>query len=368
MKEQRKEHFDNIDLLKGIAILAVIMIHTELWDTNLMPQATVGNYVQYAMRLASEGVPLFVMINGFLLFSKEAQLGAHLQKIGKLIFLFLFWATVMATAGILVNHGDISLENILHIVLQTHVGSLYTGVLWFLQNLTAVYILFPLLKLAYDKAYEIYRFAFGVVGFFFLGNGILQMLVDYFSLYGSVTLLQELQGFLTLYTPMTNLCYLFYFMLGGILYRNKDKVQQNRVRWSLIGVVTWIFAIAYGIGMSKRYQVTFNPAYNFESIFMVGMVIGAYAFSSYYRKSENCIGTLIRQIGQSTMGIYVLHMNVIVVATKLWRAHNWLGRLGLTAVVFALSFLLASVLKRLPIVHHMVDMAPIIRKKNKSMK
>ena len=59
----------NIDILKTIAILMVISLHSFLWNTNL--DGSISHYIQYSLRLIMEGVPIFVFVNGFLVLGKD---------------------------------------------------------------------------------------------------------------------------------------------------------------------------------------------------------------------------------------------------------------------------------------------------------
>ena len=63
----RQKRMDNLDLMKTLGILMVLSLHVPLWDVDFIATPTVSRAVQYALRLVSEGVPVFVAVNGFLL-------------------------------------------------------------------------------------------------------------------------------------------------------------------------------------------------------------------------------------------------------------------------------------------------------------
>ena len=60
-----------LDYLKVLAILMVITLHVRLYRFDFIESGKLFNVVQYALRLITEGVPLFLITNGFLLFRKE---------------------------------------------------------------------------------------------------------------------------------------------------------------------------------------------------------------------------------------------------------------------------------------------------------
>ena len=97
MKEQHK---DNLDLLKVIGILLVVTLHVPLWSFDFIAEPSVSHVLQYAMRLLSEGVPIFLMVNGYLLLGKQTfDFRKHLRKMVHLFLLFLLWSLILITVG-----------------------------------------------------------------------------------------------------------------------------------------------------------------------------------------------------------------------------------------------------------------------------
>ena len=147
MKEQRK---DNLDLLKAIGILLVVTLHVPLWSYNFIAEPSASHVLQYAMRLLSEGVPVFLMVNGYLLLGKKTfDFQKHLRKMGHIFLLFLLWSVILITIGQIFSDSpekSFTIRTYAAYITATQVGSIYTGVLWYLQNLLAVYLIFPVLK------------------------------------------------------------------------------------------------------------------------------------------------------------------------------------------------------------------------------
>lgn len=86
MNNEITKRYDNIDLLKVIAILMVLPLHTGLFVTDFIKMSSIGTYIQYAIRLVCEGVPLFILVNGFLLINKNFDLKKHVRKILKIFY------------------------------------------------------------------------------------------------------------------------------------------------------------------------------------------------------------------------------------------------------------------------------------------
>ncbi len=60
-----KKRVFGIDIIKGVAILLVVSLHSGLWRTDFWPSNSFGRIIQYSFRLLAEGVPIFVMVHGF---------------------------------------------------------------------------------------------------------------------------------------------------------------------------------------------------------------------------------------------------------------------------------------------------------------
>ena len=62
-----KKRYDNIDLLKFIAIFMVITLHVPLYFTDFIKTQNIENFIQFSFRLISEGVLIFIFVNGLLI-------------------------------------------------------------------------------------------------------------------------------------------------------------------------------------------------------------------------------------------------------------------------------------------------------------
>lgn len=92
---KKKQRYDNIDLLKAISILFVIIIHGCCTTIDFWNIPSLTNYVHYAFRtILSVSVPLFFLCNGFLLFERELNLKKHVKRIVHFIVETYVWAVV----------------------------------------------------------------------------------------------------------------------------------------------------------------------------------------------------------------------------------------------------------------------------------
>ena len=348
-----KARLDYIDLLKLIGIMMVLTLHVPLLAFDFMSKVTVGKMIQYAFRLVAEGVPLFMMVNGFLLLKKkECDLRKHVKKMLSILRVFLIWAVILIVVGALTQSPveKLTLSSVVNYVLATNVGSKYTGVLWFLQNLLGVYLIFPILFKAYSEDFKLFRYFFYIVVFYAVGLDTLELLRDYIAANQvDPSLLNNIMFFASRFNVLGDPWYLYYFMLGGMIWHYKDFIIEKRILFIVLGALSWGLAWTYGLIMSFSIGSVYNEAFNYGSIFMTMFLIGLFALTCNYKK-KGFIGNLISSMGRNTMGIYLTHYIFIFVIYRFFMldTHLPLVRLVLFTVVLFGSHLLSLGLKKIP--------------------
>ena len=130
-----------LDLLRIAATFLVIMIHAsaETWR-----QAAAGSLNWHAANLYNSlsrcAVPVFVMISGSLLLSRELSIGTVLRKyVLRMARVFLFWSLAYA----LYSHAWRSFTGFRAIVTAWGLGESH---LWFLYMIAGLYLVTPLLR------------------------------------------------------------------------------------------------------------------------------------------------------------------------------------------------------------------------------
>ena len=351
------KRIDNLDLMKAIGILMVITLHVPLWKPNFMSEYDCSHVMQYMFRIISEGVPIFVTINGFLLLKKnELDIKKHIHKMLKMFGILLLWGVILAVAGLALDNSVTSfgISDIVFNVLNIQVGAQYTGVLWFLQNLLAVYLIFPGLWYIYNNNYEIYKYIFIVVSVFVLGLSTVVLLRDLFATVGDVTILSILIDFINRFNPLGNGWYLFYFMLGGIMWKYFEWIKKNRVVVSVAGLVSWPVAFCVGFYLSKCNGVTYNPAFNYGSIFMVCFLLGFFALTIPY-ESNTLISKFVNSIGKNTFGMYLSHFLFIFIINHNWVLVDMKSRFIAYCIVCLGSYLFSIVIREIPVLKSIVE-------------
>lgn len=351
------KRLDNLDLLKTVGILMVLSLHVPLWKYDFIDTPSVSRGLQYAMRLLCEGVPLFLTVNGFLLFRKDRfELRPHLKKTLRLFVLTLVWGVILAVAGLCLDRrGDqLTLRVVLDIVFKTRVGAKYTGVLWYLQNLIAVYLVFPVLWKVFRDNPRLFEYLFLVVLVFTLGLRTLELFRDCVGVCMNADLLSGLIEYLRRFSPLADGWYLFYFMLGGMLVAHLDWVRRRRMLLGAAGIVSWSWAFTLGYALSQRMGAVYDPTFNYNSVFMLCTLTGMFALALPYKNGGGLPGRFIAGVGQNTFGIYLSHFLFIFAIDRWFTLDTGLSRALATAAVFAASYAFVLLARRIPVVKRLV--------------
>ena len=127
-----------LDCIKGLGIILVILYHCGYvpWDS------------MYIRGIYAICVPLFFMVNGYVMLRKEHSLKTLLSKNVKIIFIALFWACV-STAIYMWKIGewnmDTPLDSIKIFVKKSwYMSTPYSNHLWFLETLFVLNLLNPI--------------------------------------------------------------------------------------------------------------------------------------------------------------------------------------------------------------------------------
>ncbi len=355
-KLKKEKRFDEIDLLKTIAIIMVITLHIPVLYTDFQTTHELSNYIQYACRLISEGVLIFIMINGYLLLNKPFDKEKHKKKVYKIILLFVLWGALNVILKSIIRGESITLIKVVKNVLNIKISHPYSGLLWFLQNLLGLYIIFPIIKYVHDSNKRLYKYLSAVIIFFSVGINLISLITIIIESVFKVKDIKNvvLNNFVAI-NPLTNNMFLLYFVLGGYIFEKKEKIKtkKNVIKLAIIGLVSWILAFIIGVIISKCNNATYLDNYNYYQIFMVFTIIGLYALCTLYVSKGNIINKIITIIGRNTMGIYFIHNFVIEIINKFFLKPNNIQlnfgeRLLFLVVVFVISLIISILISKIP--------------------
>lgn len=116
------------------------------------------------------------------------------------------------------SNEPLTISSLLMYILNTAVGSKYTDVLWFLQGLVAVYLIFPVLWHIYHEHYKVFAYIFVILFIFSEGYNTIVLIRDLVSVYADTTIMDAFLSMIMKFNFTDNLWYVFYFCLGCWLY------------------------------------------------------------------------------------------------------------------------------------------------------
>ncbi len=362
-KIENKKRESHIDLLKVIAILLVIIYHSTLYGNDIISEPTPINYIQYLFKTTlSPCVCLFFLANGYLLFNRDLNLKKHIYKTVHLIILCGIWGIGKILIFMPIKNEYLSLSQIIKDLLNWKMG--WINSLWFLGALVCIYILFPILKVAYDKNKKIFYYFVSICTILTFGNTLLNEIGTIFC---NVVLNKNitLQGynFFNIFNPFRNICgYSFvYFCVGGCIYNYKEKILNiNPLKRNLISLITLVISClglwAMGIYYSKISNEMWDVVWNgYDTIFTFINVICIYILCLNLNKD---IG-IIRLISCNTLGIYLIHEIIINLTIQHILSYpiccNIIFNIIYAIIVAIICLVISLILKKIPVVKKLVS-------------
>lgn len=328
--QSTKKRLENIDLLKFITLA---------WIT----------------------VPTFLLINGYLIINKKFNIRQHIKKILHIIAMIFIWGGITIVLLKLITQETLDLKSITQLVFLPKQGNPYTNPLWFLEFLTAVYIIYPILKYVYDANIKIYYYIFAVVVFFAFGDNILQFLAFLFGSHPFISsLFQNIAASIRQFNPFGFDCtiYLLYFMAGTCL--NKISVSKKFAHLTLlIGIISHVTLFTI-VSMLNSYEIINTGIGNLNSLSMFIIVVSLYYASIDFQTKHRFSNKIIRTIGDNTMGIYLIHPIIaILIKTTLVSAYpsffdNIFTNLLFVSIILVISLCVTLIIRKIPIAKNYV--------------
>ncbi len=338
--ERKSYHY--IDILRYFAILCVIMLHSmnPIYAT-LSEFATrrwwVCNFLNPICRV---GVPLFLMISGFLLLSDERTenaLAFYRRRIPRILIPLLSWNVIYYIYGIISENKGFSLKALFAAIINN--GTHYH--LWYCYTIIAIYLILPFIKKALSKCSE--------------KEELILLLVCGFC--GTI------RPFLNVTTPLA--IYLFDpiclgyipFVLFGYMIGRKEFSRKSRIIIYLLGAVGYILTVCgnYFSSSESSLNYVFNMGFALPHFLLGGAV---FTFAKQISVKEKLI-PIIKELAASTFTIYLVHPLFENIFRRIFSSIYALTPIMLTALIFisvtAASALFAIAARRIPFIRKLLS-------------
>ncbi|MDR0492297.1 MAG: acyltransferase family protein [Nitrososphaerota archaeon] len=305
-RNQLKLNDVHVDLIRTIAIIAVVMVHAAgRWTitsqelSRLTPLGMASwSAVDIYQCLAVLGVPLFLMLTGLLLLQpeKDESLGVFFKKrFARIGLPFIFWTGIYLVWVFLVQNIPFTADA----VVQSLLNGAYTQ-FWYIYVIIGLYLLTPLLRVIMGYANQVLIKYFLVL--WFIGASLLPFIGTLFpyQLNSNVFVISGYVG---------------YFVLG--LYLCSVQIRR-RTAWALMILGTGLTVLstyaltASGAGEGMYFfQAYLSPTVILASVMAFLLLLKVKPPSLQQKVNSNIFNKLIKKISENTFGIFFVHVIVI---------------------------------------------------------
>lgn len=304
----KKEYSKNIDLLKCIACILVIINHTSSY---LLTNENYLSFYKIEFVLCRIAVPIFIMCTGYLMCTKELKGKDILKKILK-VFIPLF---LLSGFIYFLQHKTIDF-----LFLQNFIATPIIEPFWYIYMLIGLYLIMPFLNyITKNASTKEHIFLISIIL-------IIPALLKLFSL--------EVSAYWFLAIPTYSIGY---YLMGSLFYKIHDQIKYAK----LSGI---LFFILYVIGIIF-YTNDHLELYNIVSLLLISMSILFMNFILGFKiKHQHKFLTLI---SANSLYIYLFHpilqnkIYELSVFQNLLSFNYIIGILFYQLTVFLVCFLLA---------------------------
>lgn len=358
-----KKRFAHVDLLKCLAIYFVLIFHGTLYNFAIWKNAPMLHVLRlFSRTILSTCVPLFFFVNGYLLLPKKLDLKRHTLRTGKLMLQTCFWMVFLRLI-LQPFYGEYyTWEQLKEICWQLKNG--WNNQLWFLEVLIGIYLLFPLLKGAWDAGWKNFCWFAAVTALLVFGNDLTNMGMTLFNLFvkKEFYLYQNSLPVFYNFNPFNwkFLMGLAYFCLGGVAYLMEERLLRLPGKWRNAAAVVGMALCCFMLGMigwrftlycKELWDVVWN---GYSTVFTLGNVLALYVLSLNLKREI----PLVRLISANTLGIYLIHDLIHKClsgyATQFAFLRTVTGTMVYAAALLLISLGICLVLKKIPLIKYLI--------------
>lgn len=296
----KKEDILWISQLRAIATISVIILHVAapfLYKFNETKQDWwIGNIYDSAVRFC---VPIFVMITGALLLSKEITLSDFFKKrLTRILFPFIFWSLIYIFLDIFLRkyHGEIIPPNTVFQEIRDKFinGSSYH--LWYVYMILVLYLCIPIINRWIKNVSE---------------NQLLYFIIIWFAL------IICSQAFISEYISTHKLIYYIefigYLVLGYYLSIKSFSHTKNLVFIPVILIMGGIAATIVGTYIASAKANKFDDIlYGYMMPNVLVTAVGVFLFCKHKIVRNQYIIKSILFLNRYSYGIYLMHVVVLI--------------------------------------------------------
>ena len=325
----------NLDFLKIMACIGVVLLHTTISG---FKETESWNYLTYLYYLGTYSIPLFFMVNGYLLLGKnEISYSYILQKIKWIFVTVSIWTLI-----IWIYKRDFS-QNPIKKVLGSLLQRGYFFQFWFFGALILIYLCLPILK-KFLKSKNRYLLALSllvIIGFVLeLTNYLLQKPVQ-------VYVIQTFR----LWT------WFFYYILGGFIAQfNVCSLKSKFKNWmKIISLLLFLISPIILFFLAKTIYHNLFAEYFYDILFVKIVTLGIF-LTVFTLDLNGDKSKWIVSLSNQTMGVFIVHTYVMKMWEKLF-GFSFVGAYLLFSIfTLCVSFIVIRMLMKVPYLNRIIKL------------
>ena len=331
----RKIRNINLDLIKVLACVGVVLLHTTMGG---FKDTGSWNLLTYLYYLGTYSIPLFFMVNGYLLLGKR-EITSHyiLQKVKWILITVSSWNII-----VWLFKRDFTVNPIKKIV-----GSLiqkgYFFQFWFFGALILIYLCLPILsKFLNSKRRYLYILALLIV---------IGFIVELANIFFQRPLQTHVMQTFRLWT------WFFYYILGGYIAQfNVDNLKYRFKNWmKIVSMLLVLISPIILFFLAKNTYHNLFAEYFYDILFVKFTSLGIFLMVLTLSLNENGSKWIV-SLSNQTMGVFVIHTYVMKIWEKLI-AFSFTGAyLWFAIFTLSISFIVIGILMRIPYLNRIVKL------------
>ena len=319
----------NLDLIKLLACISVVGLHA----------VSMKNYTIYY--LCDCGVPLFFMVNGYLLLSREqADYQYVFRKIAHILKIVLSWNFLIAIPVLLFRQKMI---NPFRLAFDSLLQKSYLWHFWFFGALIIIYLLLPLLHRLFFEKNHYHRAA----------------CLFFMSICLCMSTLSMIKGYpLCMFVPqpLRLWTWLFYFLFGGLFASEAQKIRHFSLRTH--GILLLAFTLVSNIAEKKvgLYLIHNRLAEHFyDDLFSIVWYCLLFCFLLRL-PLKTSYEIWISRFSSLTMGIFIIHPILLFALNTLFTPAGTVSVIFFWFGLTLASLLTSYVISKIPVARELIKL------------
>ena len=359
----KKERIEYLDLLKGISIILVVFCH----KVTLPSDTILGNII---MAMAWAAVPNFFFVTGGLMHqSKELKWKKYLNKLLRAYIVLCVWKLLYLLFYSTFQEVTFSKTDLIeYLFVFGDISGVDAGHIWFMYAYLFVLLFYPVSWFLFKNGKNGRLILIYLAGILFTGTFLVSAGNFIFKLISDMTGLNQLSISVSAVFPFGRYANtLFFFIAGGFLLAYREKIKDfMKTRHLNIWLPSVLIAAGtFGLVFVKYCEAgtfTWDSTYitsGYSRLMTVLLSFGMYLLILNLPVTR-AGKFLAKWFGTNTMGIYYLHMPLLVLFQVKFSSYftdyySVVLNILTTVVALLICTGISKILKRIPVLRRLAE-------------